>query len=159
MTCGEAEALIEAIAGGETPATDGFRSHVESCPRCAGALSAAMRLEQALRAWPAPSAPPSFRGDLLVRVRRERWQMDQRLDWAFNAAIAVAVAIVALGAVALFNAGTVTAGIISVTGTLVSAASPDAGGQTAPPTWSYLLACGLLGTSLLVWKWAEGSKQ
>ncbi len=159
MTCADAEALIDAIAGGETPATDAFRAHVESCPRCAAALAAAMRLEQALQAWPAPAAPASFRTELLVRIRRERWQLDQRIDWVFNAAIGLAVAIVILGAFALFNPGTATAGIMSITTTLVEAASQDAPAQAAAPAWSYLLACGLIGTSLVVWRWAEGSKE
>ena len=155
MTCARAEELIEAIAGGDDPAPDEFRAHVETCARCAGSLAAAVRLERALRAVPSVSAPPRFTPSVIARVRRERWRADQQVDWVFNIAVGIAVVLIALGAVVLFNAGSVTAGIMSFARAVAEAAMEEPSEQPKPALWTYLLVCALMATSLLVWRWAE----
>ena len=155
MTCARAEELIEAIAADEEPAPEEFRAHVETCARCAGSLAAAVRLERALRAAPNLSPPPRFTPSVIARVRRERWRADQQVDWVFNIAVAIAVVLIALGAVALFNAGSVTAGIMSFARTVAEAAMEEPSEQPKPALWTYLLVCALMATSLLVWRWAE----
>lgn len=159
MTCERAEELIESIAGGDGPAPEDFRAHVETCARCAASLAAAVRLERALRAAPIPSPPSRFTASVIARVRRERWRADQQVDWVFNIAMAIGVAVIALGAVAMFNAGSVTAGIMSIAATVAEAATADSAEPPRPALWSYLLVCALMATSLLVWRWAEKARQ
>lgn len=159
MTCERAEDLIESIAVGDGPAPEDFRAHVESCARCAASLAAAIRLERALRAAPVPSPPSRFTHAVLARVRRERWRADQQVDWVFNIAMAIGITVIALGAVAMFNAGSVTAGIMSIAATVAEAATADPAEPPRPALWSYLLVCGLMATSLLVWRWAEKARQ
>jgi hypothetical protein len=101
------------------------------------------------------TAPADFTATVLARVRRERWRADQQVDWVFNIAVAAGIVLIALGAVAMFNSGSVTAGILSFGAAVAEAASQDATPQPKPALWSYVLACALMGTSLLVWRWAE----
>jgi anti-sigma factor RsiW len=155
MTCDRVEELIESIAGGDGPAPEDVRAHVETCARCAGSLAAAVRLERALRAAPALSPPPRFTASVLARVRRERWRADQQVDWAFNIAVAIAVTVIALGAFAVFNAASVTAGIMSAAARVAELATQDPAEPPPPALWSYVLVGALMATSLMVWRWAE----
>jgi hypothetical protein len=157
MTCESAEELIESVAAGEMPAPPAFRAHVETCARCAGTLAAAARLERALRAVPVLAPPPRFTASVLARVRKERWRADQQVDWVFNIAVAIAVTVIGLGAFAVFNAASVTAGIMSIAARVAEMATQDPAEPPPPALWSYLLVCALMATSLLVWRWAEGA--
>jgi len=160
MTCRDVQDLIEAVAAGDVPAGEAFRAHVETCVVCAAALASARAIEVALAARPAPAAPARFEALVAARIRNERWRAEQQVDRAFNVAVALGVLAILGGALALFNIGSVTGAIASAAGTLATAAAQPVSDTVnqAPPLWSYMLGCALLGTSLLVWRWAEGSK-
>jgi anti-sigma factor RsiW len=161
MTCRDVHDLIEPVAAGDMPAGDEFRAHVETCVACAAALASARAIEAALAARPAALAPARFEALVAARLRHDRWRAEQQVDRAFNVAVALGVLAILGGTLALFNIGSVTSAIASAAGTLAAAASQpvsSAADQT-PSLWSYMLGCALLGTSLLVWRWAEGSKE
>lgn len=76
----------------------------------------------------------------------------------FNVAVAVAVVAIAGGAIALFNIESVMTAVAAAAAVLSDATTQPASRtavQGAPAMWTYLVAAGLLGTSLLVWRWAE----
>ena len=158
MTCEQVEELIDAVAGGEIPATEAFSAHVQTCPPCAAGLAAATQLERALRAAPAISAPPRFTPAVLARIRKERWLADQQMDWVFNLTIAVAIAMIAIGSLALLNSGGVAAAIMSFSAMVAQAVTEERSAQVQPPLWAYVTVFVLMGTSLLVWGWAESDK-
>jgi len=161
MTCREVQDLVEGVAAGDLVADAAFQAHVETCVTCAAALASARAIEAALASRPAPAAPAQFEAAVAARIRREHWRAEQQVDRAFNAAVAVGVLAIVTGALALFNLASVTAAITSAAGTLAAAASQSLArpAEQAPPLWSYALACALLGTSLLVWRWAEGGTE
>jgi anti-sigma factor RsiW len=157
MTCREVLESIEAVAAGDEPVSAAFRSHIEGCPGCAAALATARRIEESLAARPVPAAPARFTAAVAARIRTEHWRAEQQVDRMFNVAVAVGVAAIAGGALALFNIESVMAAL-AVAAAVVTDAATQQGGVTmrgAPAMWTYLLAAGLLGTSLLVWRWAE----
>jgi hypothetical protein len=160
MTCKEMEERIEAVAGGDEPASDAFRAHVEACVRCAAALAQARRIEQALAARPVLSAPPRFAALIASRIRREHWRSEQQVDWFFNLAVAVGLIAIAGGTLALVNLSAVTdaisAGLAALNALVVEQAGAVAT-QTAPALSTYLLGGGFLITAVLVWSWAERS--
>jgi hypothetical protein len=93
-----------------------------------------------------------------ARIRNEHWRAEQQVDRMFNVAVAVAVVAISGGAIALFNIESVMAAVAVAAQVMTDAATQQGGGtavQGAPAMWTYLLAAGLLGTSLLVWRWAE----
>jgi anti-sigma factor RsiW len=158
MTCREVQESIEAIAAGDEPVSAAFRSHIEGCPRCAAALATARRIEASLAARPAPAAPARFAAAVAARIRNEHWRAEQQVDRMFNVAVAVAVVAISGGTIALFNIESVMAALAVAAQVMTDAATQQGGGtavQGAPAMWTYLLAAGLLGTSLLVWRWAE----
>ena len=158
MTCREVQGSIEAVAAGDEPATAAFRAHIEGCPGCAAALATARRIEESLAARPAPAAPARFTAAVTARIRGEHWRAEQQVDRMFNAAVAAGVVAIGAGALALFNIESVmtaaTAAAAVLTDAITQQGSPTTM-QGAPAMWTYLLAGGLLGTSLLVWRWAE----
>lgn len=154
--CSRVSALAEAIASGDVEIDSALRAHLESCPRCAGELAAARRLEGLLASRDAPTAPPRFTAAVLAAVRRERWRTEQRVDAVFNLAIAAAVVLVLGGLVAILNVGTV----LGAAGALWSAASAAAGeGLSAegqgPSLVTYAAAAAFMISGLLMWWWAE----
>lgn len=156
MTCAEVQDLVEAVAAGEAPADAAFREHVETCVACAAALASARAIEAALASRPALSAPPRFEAAVAARIRHASWRAEQQVDRAFNLVVAVGVLAIVGGALALLNVADVTAGISAAAGSLAAAVSqPVSTADQTPPLWAYLLGCALLGTSLLVWRWAE----
>lgn len=157
MTCDIAEESIDAVASGE-PVAEAVRVHIESCARCAASLAMATRIDRALRAAPAVRPPERFTTSVIARIRRERWRADQHIDWVFNLAVGLAIAVVAVGGLALLNSGSVTAWIVSMSTLIAEGLTREAPAQAPPPLWSYVLACGLLGTAVAVWRWAEGPK-
>ena len=160
MTCRDVQERIDAIAGGDEPATDAFRAHVEGCLRCASALARARRIEATLAARPAPSAPARFTAAVAARIRREHWRSEQQVDRVFNVAVAVGLAAIAGGALALMNltnvSGTIAAGLAALT-TFASQPGGRGATQAVPALSTYLLAGGMLLTALFVWSWAERS--
>ena len=160
MTCREVEDLVEAVAAGDLSADAAFRAHVETCVTCAAALASAVAIEAALAARPAPAAPVRFDRAVAARIRHERWRAEQQVDRAFNAFVIVGVLAMAAGALALFNLASVAAAIATAAGTLSTALSQPVSrsAEQALPLWAYGLGCALLGTSVLVWRWAENPK-
>jgi hypothetical protein len=158
MTCAEVQELVEAVAAGDAAADAAFREHVETCVACAAALASARAIEGALAARAAIAAPPGFEAAVAARIRHEHWRAEEQVDRAFNLVVAVGVVAIVAGALALFNVAGVTAAISAAAGSLAAAASPPVSStDQSPPLWAYLLGCALLGTSLLVWRWAEGA--
>ena len=154
MMCRDVDERIEEVAAGDEPATDEFRVHVEGCIRCAAAFATARRIEEALKAQPAPAAPARFTATVLSRVRRERWQSEQNVDRLFNVALIVGVLAVVGGIAALFNLGGVVGGVGGGVQAVVRLAQ-ESSRQAAPAVSSYLLAAALLGVTLLAWWIAE----
>jgi anti-sigma factor RsiW len=158
MLCRDLRDLIEPIAAGDRPLDGEARAHIESCPSCAAALAAARRVEAALSAIETPPAPSTFTGAVLQRIRRDRWQAEQRVDQLFNVAIVAAVLLVVGGIVAMLN----------VDALFVLAASAwevgregvrEAARQAAPTLATYVAAAGLLASGVGMWFWAERKLQ
>jgi anti-sigma factor RsiW len=154
VTCSETRHLVEAIAAEDLEVADAVREHFETCPSCAAALASARSLEAALRARPAPAAPPEFAAAVSARIRRERWQSEQHVDRIFNVAIAVAILLVVGGIVALTNVGAVLGLAGSIAGLIARTAGQTAQ-QAAPTLFTYIAAAGLLMSTLVMWWWAE----
>ncbi len=153
MTCNHVLEEVEALAGGDLPGPE-VRAHLESCRSCAALLATARRIEECLRAWPVESAPPRFTQAVLQRIRRERWQSEQRVDRLFNLALGLALLIIVIGAGFLLNIGSVlevTSGVAAVLG----AAGEEAVRRAAPSAGTYLAATGLLASALGMWWWAD----
>ena len=154
MTCSETRHLVEAIAAEDLEVADAVREHFETCPSCAAALASARRVEAALRARPAPVAPPEFTAGVTARIRRERWQSEQHVDRIFNVAIAVAILLVVGGIATLTNVGAVLGLAGSIAGLIARTAGQTAQ-QAAPTLLTYIAAVGLLMSTLGMWWWAE----
>ena len=154
MTCTDAVNLVEAIAAGDLEVDASLRSHFETCPRCAAALASARRVEAGLRARPVVQPPARFTDMVVGRIRKERWQSEERVDRLFNVAIVVAVLLVAGSIFALTNVGAVLGAAGSVWGVLASASGRAA--EAAAPTFlTYVAAAGLLMSALGMWWWAD----
>lgn len=161
MTCREVQQSIEAIASGDEPVSSAFRAHIEACHGCAALLATARRIEEALAARFAPAAPAHFPAAVTARIRGERWRAEQQVDRMFNVAVAVGIVAITAGALALFNIESVMIALAAAAEVVLDAATQQgsrATMQRAPAMWTYLLAAGLLGTSLLVWRWAESPR-
>ncbi len=155
MTCQHAAEFIEAIAADEIQPTPELRGHFESCPSCASALAAAVRLEALLTANPPPPVPDRFVTQVLQRVRRERWRMEQNVDRLFNVAMIAAIVIVAIGVFALMNLSGVVAASDGAWSALTTLGVQVAQ-KMVPVVDTYIAAACLLLTALAMWWWAEG---
>ena len=154
MTCRDAVELVEAIAADDRAVDAELRAHFETCPRCSAALATARRVEAALAGLPAPAAPPRFTAAVLARIRRERWRSEQHVDRLFNAAIAVAVLLIAGGVFALLN----LAGLMNVAAgglEVASTAARQLAGHAAPVIETYVAGAALLASAVVMWWWAE----
>jgi anti-sigma factor RsiW len=154
MFCDEALDAVEAIAAGELTPDGRIAEHLGSCPNCAGALDAARRLEQMLRARPAPHVSAQFTSRTMAKLRRARWRSDQFLDAGFN----VAVAIVAFGIVMAVWVVMRRTGLTAVSGDLVdlfAAGFVALVHKVGPSVPLYAGATALLASALGIWWWAE----
>jgi anti-sigma factor RsiW len=154
MICREVQDVIEALAAEETTATPAVREHLTTCVRCAASLALARRIEAALGPREAVTAPARFTAAALSRVRRERWRAEQRVDRAFNVAIAGAVVLLVAGVAMLFN----VSGVVALAGSLsqfISEGAHAAAGRVAPVLPTYLAGTAIILTAVGVWWWAE----
>jgi anti-sigma factor RsiW len=154
MTCKDALDLVEPVAAGDVVPGADLRAHLETCPRCAGALASARRLEAMLAAREAPGAPARFTVVVLQRIRRERWRSEQQVDRLFNVAIVVALLLIVGGIFALMNLSGVLNGAAD-TWTAVATLSTQLARDAAPSVSTYVAGVCLLITALGMWWWAE----
>lgn len=154
MTCDDVLNQVEAIAAGDLAAGEGARQHLETCPACAAALATATRIEAMLAARPVVEAPPRFVAAVQQRIRRERWQTEQRVDSIFNIGIAAAAVLFIAGIVFVLRASAVfdAAGNLSAVLATVGAQAVEA---AAPTLATYVAATGLFLSGLAMWWWAE----
>jgi anti-sigma factor RsiW len=154
MHCQDLLELIEPIAAGDLVPDEQVRAHLQTCPRCAGALASARRVETLLAAMDVPAAPAAFASAVLQRIRRDKWRSEQNVDRLFNVSIAAAALLLVGGLAALLNVETV----LSFSGSLL-AVLKDSGRDTArsavPTVFTYVAALGLLASALGMWWWAE----
>jgi anti-sigma factor RsiW len=145
---------IEQLAGSEREATPEERAHLAACEACARALALANDVQRLLSRQAAPEVPPRFVAATLARIRRARWQAEQRLDLAFNVAVGLAV-VLAVGAlwIVLSTTGlsTVSAGVALVFVDTVN----EAVRRALPVLPMYTLGAGILLSGLAMWWWAE----
>jgi anti-sigma factor RsiW len=154
VTCSDVLHLVEAVAAGDLEVDAGLRAHFETCPGCASALASARRLEAALQARPSPTAPAQFTTVVLAKIRRERWQSEERVDRIFNVAIVVAVLLVIGSVLALTNVDAVLGAAGALWG-VAAAVSGVAVEAAAPVVLTYIAAAGLLMSALGMWWWAD----
>lgn len=155
LTCAAVLDLIEPMAAGDVEPAPAVRAHLESCPRCAAELASARRLEGLLSRREAPIAPPRFAAAVLARVRRERWQAEQRVDRLFNLAIIVAVLLVVAGLGAILNVDAVLNWAGAAWTLVTDAARRDAARQGPSTLLTYLAAVGFMVSAVGMWWWAE----
>jgi anti-sigma factor RsiW len=154
MTCKDLIDVVEAIAAGDLEPGAELRAHLETCPTCASALASARHVEAALTRREAPLAPPRFAAIVLQRVRREQWRAEQHVDRLFNAAMVLALVLVAGGAAALMNLSGILAWASQVATVIVTMRN-EVARQAAPSLATYIAAAGLLASALAMWWWAE----
>ena len=154
MTCRAVEDRIEAVVAGDEPATEAFRAHVETCPRCAAAIAVARRLEETLASRGAPIAPTHFTASIAARIRRERWRSEEQVDRVFNLALAAGVILIAGGGLAFMNLSDIAA-VMAAAAAAVDQVASRALVEAAPMAPTYLMAGAFLVTALLGWWWAE----
>lgn len=154
MTCEELDDRIEALTGGDAPHTAATRAHLAECPRCQAAFARARQIEEWLAADPAPPAPARFTGDVLARLRRERWQSEQALDRWFNVTIAAAVVLVVMAIALLANVSGMAA-VSADVARLMREGSSLAAARLAANLPTYAVGTGLLASTFAVWWWAE----
>ena len=133
---------------------DSLRAHFETCPRCAGALASARRLEALLKAVEVPPAPERFTSAVLQRIHRDRWRSEQRVDRLFNLAIVAAVLLVVGGIVAMLNVDGVMSMIASAW-LVLKEGTRGVMKEAVPTLATYIAAIGLLASALFMWWWAE----
>jgi hypothetical protein len=153
ISCHEANTFIEAIATGEH-APDAVRTHVDGCARCAARLRLARRIEHLLADRPDPEPPAMFSTTLLGRLRRDRRRTEQILDWGFNVAVAIGVALIATGIAGLIYAS----GLMEVSRdlyALFNMMTSAAAARLAEPARTFVFAAFLLTLTLGVWWWIE----
>lgn len=110
----------------------------------------AERIERTLRAVPSVAAPAGFPERVTIRIRDERWHAEERFDRAFNLTLAAAIALMAVGGVALLN-------LSGLGALMVDAARMATGGIGLPAPGANRLAVTsavLLATGLSGWWWA-----
>jgi anti-sigma factor RsiW len=154
MHCQDVLELIEPIAAGDLVPDEPIRAHLQTCPRCAGALASARRVETLLKAMEIPAAPATFAATVLQRIRRDKWRSEQNVDRLFNVAIAAAALLLVGGLAALFNVDVVLSFSASIL-TVLKESGRDTVRNAAPTVFTYAAAIGLLASALGMWWWAE----
>jgi len=154
MFCDEALDAVEPIAAGELTPDGRIADHLATCPNCAAALDSARRLEQMLRARPAPRPATQFTSRTMARVRRARWRSEQFLDVGFNVAIA-AIVLAIVGGIWMLLHRTGLAAVSSDAVDLFGSGMMALVRRVAPSVPLYVGATAVLATALILWWWAE----
>jgi anti-sigma factor RsiW len=156
VTCREILDLAEAFAAEDRQPDGAARAHLETCPRCAGALADARRIEVFLTTWPAPEAPARFTAAVQHRIRRLHWQAEQRIDLLFNAAMVLAAILVVGGIAAMFNVEMLLAGA-GMLADVITLSAGEVLEKAAPSVATYVAAMGLVASALAMRWWTEGT--
>ncbi len=154
MQCRDVLELVEPIAAGDLLPDDEVRAHLQSCPRCAGALASARRVETLLSSMEIVPAPAAFVSAVLQRIRRDSWRSEQNVDRLFNVAMVAAVVFVVGGVAALLNVD----GVLAFAGSVwifLKDSTREAARTAAPTAGTYVAAIGLLVSALGMWWWAD----
>ena len=93
---------------------------------------------------------------MLQRIRRERWQSEQRVDRLFNVAMDFAAAIVLTGAAFLFNIGAVLE-VAATASQVLSTAGEEMLRRAVPSAGTYIAATALLMSAPGMWWWADAN--
>ncbi len=155
MDCRNCDRQLEAWAAGEPVPPDAV-AHLAGCAPCAAALALARRIDRALAAQPAPAAPPAFTREVMARVSRERWRIEQAFDVGFNLAVAAGLVVIAAGVLGLVYASGLSAivtDLVDLTGT----AMVEVATRTMPALPLYGTAAALVTSALALWWWLEGN--
>jgi predicted anti-sigma-YlaC factor YlaD len=154
MRCEEVQDLVEALAEGDVGPSAEVDAHLRTCVHCSASLSRARQIDRRLQALPVPVPPPTFTAAVVRRTRSIRWESEQRFDWWFNTAMAIALTIIGVG----------VWGVMHVTGlTAVTVGTADFLGRSLPALYDrvkpelglYLTASALVIGALGVWWWLE----
>ena len=154
MFCDEVLDAIEPIAAGEVTPDGRIAAHLATCANCAASLAAARRVDQLLRARPAPKAGTQFTARTLATLRRQRWRSEQVLDTGFNVALAVVVVAVVATIWILMR----RSGLTVVGGDALDLFGAGFGALTqrlAPSLPLYAAATAVLAAVIGLWWWTE----
>jgi hypothetical protein len=156
VTCEDLEGRLEAIASGDATWRAADDAHVSTCDRCRKRLALAQAVERVLPTLRVAEPPASFTGDVMARVRRERWRAEQILDTGFNVAIAAGLILIVVGVAGLaWSTGLVVVGADAAA--LMGEALAAGGALVAPHLPIYGAAATLLTTAFGIWWWIEGT--
>jgi hypothetical protein len=89
------------------------------------------------------------------RIRRLHWQVEQRVDRLFNAAMALAACLVLGGIAAMFNVDLLLAGAGALAD-VVALAAAEAFERAAPSAATYLAAMVMVASAAAMRWWMEG---
>ena len=152
--CAALADAIEPIAVGELTPDATAAAHLSTCASCASALEQARRLDQLLRARPAPAPPSDFTTRTIRLIQKAGWRREQVVDWIFNSALIAAALLVAVGImIALQHAGMPSVGHDALEA--FSNGMAAAAQRAAPSLPLYAGATGLLVVALGLWWWAS----
>ncbi len=106
MTCNEIRELMPDLAAGLNPVTPEVKQHLNSCAECAGKLEAFRQTMALLDQWQAPEPSPYFDVRLHARLREETAKPASIwLRWVRKPALAVALAVLMVVGITLFERG------------------------------------------------------
>jgi hypothetical protein len=115
-------------------------------------------LDEAIERWmrdrAAPTAPAGFTAGVLARVREQHWRSERYWDFAFNAAVALGLVLIAAGVLGVvFRSGL---GVVGHDALLLFATGlATAADQVAPRLPMYVGGFILTASALGIWWWAE----
>lgn len=106
MTCNEIRELMPDLAAGLSAVTSEVKEHLRSCVECAGKLEAFRQTMALLDQWHAAEPTPYFDVRLRARLREEMAKpASVWLQWVRKPALAVALAVLMVVGVTLFERG------------------------------------------------------